>query len=80
MENFILDYLKNKKTLASTLQGCHVTPQLPLAKYYRHHFFRVEFLRISRAPSKMEDFSHNCKHLSSRMLKQNGQKRRFEFS
>ena len=28
----------------------------------------------------MEDLSHNCKHLSSRLLKQNGQKRRFEFS
>ena len=40
----------------------------------------AEFLRISRATSKIEDLSHNCKQLVLRMLKQNGQKRRIKFS
>ena len=33
----------------------------------------AEFLRISRATSKIEDLTRNCKQLLSRMLKQNGQ-------
>ena len=40
----------------------------------------AEFLRISRATSKIEDLTHNCKQLLSQMLKQNGQMRRIEFS
>ena len=32
----------------------------------------AEFLRISRATSKIEDLSRNCQQLLSRMLKQNG--------
>ena len=40
----------------------------------------AEFLRISRATSKIEDLSRNCKQLLSRMLKQNGQMRRIKFS
>ena len=40
----------------------------------------AEFLKISRATSKIEDLSHNCKQLLSRMLKQNGQMRRIKFS
>ena len=40
----------------------------------------VEFLRISRATSKIEDLTRNCKQLLSRMLKQNGQMRRIKFS
>ena len=40
----------------------------------------AEFLRISRATSKIEDISHTCKQLLSRMLKQNGQMRRIKFS
>ena len=39
----------------------------------------AEFLRISRATSKIEDLSHNCKRLLSWMLKQNGQMRRIKF-
>ena len=41
---------------------------------------RAEFLRISRETSKIEDVTHNCKQLLSRMLKQNGQMRRIKFS
>ena len=33
----------------------------------------AEFLKISRATSKVEDLSRTCKQLLSRMLKQNGQ-------
>ena len=40
----------------------------------------AEFLRISRATSKFEDFSRTCKQLLSRMLKQNGQMKRIKFS
>ena len=40
----------------------------------------VEFLRIFRATSKIEDLFHNCTQLLSRMLKQNGQMRRIKFS
>ena len=40
----------------------------------------AEFLRISRATSKIEDLTHNCKQLLSRMLKQNGQMRRIKLS
>ena len=40
----------------------------------------AEFLRISRATSKIEDLTRNCKQLLSRMLKQNGQMRRIKFS
>ena len=40
----------------------------------------AEFIRISRATSKIEDPSHNCKQLLNRMLKQNGQMRRIKFS
>ena len=40
----------------------------------------VEFLRISRSTSKIEDLTRNCKQLLSRMLKQNGQMRRIKFS
>ena len=40
----------------------------------------VAFLRISRATSKIEDLSHNCKQLLSQILKQNGQMRRIKFS
>ena len=40
----------------------------------------AEFLRISRATSKIEDLSPTCKQLSSRMLKQRGQMRRIKFS
>ena len=39
----------------------------------------AEFLRISRATSKIEDLSHRCKQLLSRMLKQNGQMKRIQF-
>ena len=38
----------------------------------------VEFLRISRATSKIEDLTRNCKQLLNRMLKQNGQMRRIK--
>ena len=40
----------------------------------------AEFLRISRATSKFEDPTRNCKKLLSRMLKQNGQVKRIKFS
>ena len=40
----------------------------------------AEFLRISRATSKIEDLTHNCKQLLSRMLKQNGEMRKIKFS
>ena len=40
----------------------------------------AEFLRISRATSKIEHLSRNCKQLLNRMLKQNGQMRRIKFS
>ena len=40
----------------------------------------AEFLRISRATSKIEDLTRNFKQLLSRMLKQNGQMRRIKFS
>ena len=40
---------------------------------------RAEFLRISRATSRIEDLSRTGKHLLSRMLKQNGQIRRINF-
>ena len=40
----------------------------------------AEFLRITRATSKIEDLSHTCKHLLSRMLKQNRQMKRIKFS
>ena len=40
----------------------------------------AELLRTSRATSKIEDLTHNCKQLLSRMLKQNGQMRRIKFS
>ena len=39
----------------------------------------AEFLRISKATSKIEGLTHNCKQLLSRMLKQNGQMRRIKF-
>ena len=41
---------------------------------------RAEFLKNSRAASKIEDLSHNCKQLLRRMLKQNGQMTRIKFS
>ena len=40
----------------------------------------AEFLRISRATNETEDPSRTYKQLLSRMLKQNGQIRRIEFS
>ena len=40
----------------------------------------AEFLRSSRATSKIEDLTRNCKQLLSRMLKQNGQMRRIKYS
>ena len=40
----------------------------------------AEFLRLSRATSKIEDLTRNCKQLLSRMLKQNKQMRRIKFS
>ena len=40
----------------------------------------AEFLRISRATSKIEDLTRNCKQLLSRTLKENGQMRRIKFS
>ena len=40
----------------------------------------AEFLRISRATSKIEDLSRTCKQLLSQMLKQNGQMKRIKFS
>ena len=39
----------------------------------------AEFLRISRATSKIEDLSCTCKQLLSWMLRQNGQMRRIKF-
>ena len=41
---------------------------------------RAEFLIISRATSKIEDLTRNCKQLLSRILKQNEQMRRIKFS
>ena len=41
---------------------------------------RADFLRRSRATSRIEDSSRTCKQLLSRMLKQNGQMRRIKFS
>ena len=41
---------------------------------------RMQFLRISRATSKIEDLTRNCKQLLSRMLKQNEQMRKIKFS
>ena len=40
----------------------------------------AEFVRISRATSKIEDLTRNCKQLLRRMLKQYGQMRRIKFS
>ena len=40
----------------------------------------AELPRISRATSKTEDLSCNCKQFLSQMLKQNGQVRRNKFS
>ena len=40
----------------------------------------AEFLRISRATSKIEDLTRNCKQLLGRMLKQKEQMRRIKFS
>ena len=39
----------------------------------------TEFLKISRATSKIEDISRTCKQLLGRLLKQNGQMRRITF-
>ena len=41
---------------------------------------RAEFLRISRATSKIEDLSHAYKQLLNRMLRQNRQMRIIKFS
>ena len=40
----------------------------------------AEFRRIFRATSEVEDLSRTCKQLLNRMLKQNGQMKRIEFS
>ena len=40
----------------------------------------AEFLVLSRATSKMEDFSRTCRQLLSQVLKQNGQMSRIKFS
>ena len=40
----------------------------------------AEFLRISRATSKVADLTRNCKQLLRRMLKENGQMRRIKVS
>ena len=40
----------------------------------------AELRRLSRATSKVEDPSRNCKQLLSRLLKQNRQMRRIRFS
>ena len=45
-----------------------------------HGSIGADFLRISRATSKIEDLTRSCKQLLSRMLKQNGQMRRIKFS
>ena len=45
-------------------------PNVPSKMFYGST--GAEFLRISRATSKTEDLSHNCKQLLSQMLKQNG--------
>ena len=79
MENSILDYLTNKVNLASTLQGCHFTAPMSLEKS-SIGALEQSFSRISRATSKIEDLSCNCKQLLSRMLKQNEQMRRIKFS
>ena len=40
----------------------------------------AEFLRISRATSKIEDLCHTCKQLLNQILKQNRQMKRIKFS
>ena len=45
-------------------------PNVPSKMFYGST--GAAFLRISRATSKTEDLSHNCKQLLSQMLKQNG--------
>ena len=40
----------------------------------------AEFLRISRATSKIEDLSRTCKQLLSRMVKQNRRMKGIKFS
>ena len=39
----------------------------------------ADFFRVSRATSKIEDLSRTCKHLLSRMSKQNGKMRITKF-
>ena len=51
---------------------------VPSKMFYRS--IGADFLRISRATSKIEDLSRTCKQLLSRMLKQNGQMRRIKLS
>ena len=81
MENFILDYLIN---IGSNNIGFNIVRMpfycfnVPSKMLYGS--IGAEFLRISRATSKNEDLSRNCKQLLSRMLKQNGQMRTFKFS
>ena len=53
-------------------------PNVPRKMFYGS--IGAEFLRISRATSKIEDLTRNCKQLLSRMLKQNKQMRRIKFS
>ena len=58
MENSILDYLTNEITLATTL---------PSKMFYGS--IGADFHRISRATSKIEDLTRNCKQLLSQMRK-----------
>ena len=69
MESSILNYLKNKTTLASNIVKMPLyCSDLPIIMFCGK--IGVEFLKMSRANSKTEDLSHNCKQLLSRMLKQ----------
>ena len=74
MENSILNKLFDKQDNFGLNIVCSMNAILLLQCPWQNVLGRTgaEFLRISRATSKIEDLSHTCKQLLSRMLKQNG--------
>ena len=73
MENSILNYLKRDKFGFGVVKMPFYCFNVPSKKLYGT--IGAEFLRISRATTKIKDLS--C---TSRILKQNGQVRRIKFS
>ena len=78
LENSILNFLTNEIFVFGIVRLLCYCSNVPSKVFYGS--IGADFLRISRATSKIKDLSCTCKQLLSLMLKQNGQVRRIKSS